>query len=110
MALPVRSQATIVSNIAEETGFSKGDVRAFLNALEEEIISAINDCERPRFCGLTVEPVLRKKTKARMGRNPRTGEEVEVEAKPASVRVAVRVAKALKEQAPTVKKLRARMG
>lgn len=106
MALPVRSQSALVKGIAEETGFSHGDVRSFFNALEFEIEDALKSCERARFAGLTVEPVLRKATKKRMGRNPRTGEEVEVSAKPSSVRIAVRVAKPLKEKAPSPKKLK----
>lgn len=109
MALPVRTQAQLIDSIAESTGQSKSVVRVFFTALEEEISDAVKACERPRFCGVTVEPTLAKATKARLGRNPRTGEEVEVSAKPASVRVKARIAKNLKEAAPSVQKLRKRL-
>lgn len=106
MALDVRSQSAIVESIADETGFSKSDVRVFFTALQDEIVGALKDCERARFCGLTVEPTLKKATKKRKGRNPQTGEEVDVSAKPASVNVKVRVSKTLKEEAPSVQKLK----
>jgi len=106
VALPVRTQTWIIDGIAEQTGFSKSDVRVFFQALDAEILDSLKNCERARFCGLTVEPVLKAATKKRMGRNPKTGEEVVISPKPASTNVKVRVAKPLREAAPSVQKLR----
>jgi nucleoid DNA-binding protein len=107
MALPLMTQSNLIENLAEETGFSKGEIRNVLHALEAEVHDALKNCERIKIAGITVEPKIRKATKARIGRNPRTGEEVRVSAKPASVRVALRADKNLKATAPTVRKLQA---
>src|SRR5262245_60752961 len=105
MALPVITQAQLVEQISETTGFSKSEVRVFIAALSDEVNEAMKNCQRIRVAGVTVEPTLKKATKKRMGRNPQTGEEVEISAKPASVRIRARIARALQEQAPSVQKL-----
>jgi len=99
------TQAQLVENLAEATGFSKGEIRNVLNALDEEVHGALSNCERIKVAGVQIEPKLRKATKKRQGRNPATGEAVAIPAKPASVKIHARVTKALKEYAPTVKKL-----
>lgn len=110
MALPLLSQNDLVSEIAEETGFSKGEVRHVLVELENSITYHIGECHRVRIGGiLQIEPKLKAKQKARKGRNPATGEEIEIAAKPASTRVAVRVLKPLMEAVPALPKLRKRM-
>jgi len=107
MALPLISQTELVERIADSTGYTKSEIRVVLAALGDEITHAIKDCTRVRVAGLvTVEPALKKATKKRMGRNPATGEAVEISAKPASVRVKARISKALQEQAPSPQKLR----
>jgi nucleoid DNA-binding protein len=107
MALPMVKTIDLVSEIAEETGYSKSDVRHFLTALEESIVAHIGQCERVKIGNLIqLEPKLKKKTKERQGRNPRTGDPVTIAAKPSSVRVAARVLKGGKEAAPPVKRLK----
>lgn len=105
MALPMISQTELVSTLAEETGYSKGDVKHFLAALEKLIHTALSDCQRVRVAGVQIEPKLKAATKKRKGRNPATGEEVTIQAKPASVKVLTKPMKTLKEKAPSVKKL-----
>jgi nucleoid DNA-binding protein len=101
------SQTDLVRNISEATGISQGDVKAVLAALSEEIIESIKVAERIRVGNLIqVEPALRKATKKRMGRNPQTGEQIEISAKPASVRVKARILKPLQEAAPSVQKMK----
>jgi nucleoid DNA-binding protein len=110
MALPLLPQTELVAEIAEETGYSRQDVKTILKSLEDSILWHVNECERVKIGQLLqVEPKLRPRTKKRMGRNPATGEQIEIAAKPASVRVAVRVLKTLKESAPTVAKLKNRI-
>jgi nucleoid DNA-binding protein len=110
MPLPTISQTQLVDTLATSTGYSKSEVRVLLIALGDEIVNAISNCERIRIAGLvTIEPTMKKATKKRMGRNPATGESVEISAKPASVRVKARVMKSLQEQAPSVQKLRRRV-
>lgn len=110
MPLPLVSQAELVDEIAEETGFAKGQIRHVLTELEKSITYHVGECHRVRVCGLLqIEPKVKKKQAARMGRNPQTGADVEISAKPAGVRVAVRVLKPLKESAPALPRLRKRI-
>jgi len=110
MALPLLPQTELIAEIAEDTGLSRQDVKTVLSALEESITWHVAECERVKIGQLLqVEPKLKARTKKRMGRNPATGEEIEIAAKPASVRVAVRVLKGLKESAPSVPKLKRAM-
>lgn len=106
MALPLLTQPQLVEELAYETGFSKQDTKIFLTALGVIVNDQVQLCNRVKFAGLIVEPALRKATKKRMGRNPQTGEEVEVAAKPASVRIKLTATKPLKEAAPSVQKLK----
>ena len=105
MALYLMTQTELVDELAESLGWSKGDVKHFLSELEEIVKLNLKDCIRTKVAGVVVEPKLRAKSKARMGRNPATGEPVKIKAKPASVRVAARITKPLKDNAPTVRKL-----
>lgn len=105
MALPMVTNAELVETLAEQTGFSKGEIRNVLNAIDDAVSDALKNCYRIKVAGVQIEPKLKKATKKRKGRNPATGEEVTIAAKPASVKVHARVTKALKEKAPSVKKL-----
>jgi nucleoid DNA-binding protein len=107
--LPTLSQSEVVDQIAFETSLSKVTVRTVLQALPEVIGTGLADCKRVKLAGVIIEPAMRKATKKRTGRNPATGEEVEVAAKPASVRIKLTATKPLKDAAPTVQKLRKRL-
>lgn len=110
MALPLVRQTQFVEEVSEESGFSKSEVRAVLNAIDTVVTDHIADCERVKIGNLVqIEPKLRKKQKARMGRNPATGEDVKISAKPASVRVAARVLKGAKDAAPKVATLQKKL-
>lgn len=110
MPLPLVKQTDLISEIAEESGFSKGEVKRILVELEASIIYHVGECHRVKIGNLLqVEPKVKAKSKKRMGRNPQTGEAVEIAAKPASVRVAVRILKPLKESAPPLPRLRKRL-
>jgi nucleoid DNA-binding protein len=106
MALPIWTQTEIVDHLAETTGFPKGQIRNVLNAQAELVQDVVNNCERIKVAEITIEPKLRKATRKRMGRNPATGEQIEISAKPASVVVKARVGKRLQEYVPSVQKLR----
>jgi nucleoid DNA-binding protein len=109
MALPMVTQTELVDKLAWETGYTKSEIRVMLQALTDAVLANLGDCKRTKIAGLTIEPALRKATKKRMGRNPATGEEIEVSAKPASVRVKLTANKPLKDAAPTVQRLRKRI-
>lgn len=108
MALPLVTQSQMVEEISEETGFAKGEIRHMLTALTEFVEGHIAVGNRVKIAHVTIEPKLKKARKKRMGRNPQTGEAVQIPAKPASTTVKARVGKTLMEKAPSVKKLRAR--
>jgi nucleoid DNA-binding protein len=110
MTLPLLTSAQLVEEIAEDTGYSKSDVRHFMDSLARAITDHVSDCERVRIGNLVqIEPKLKKAQKKRMGRNPATGEDIEIAAKPASVRVGVRPLAGLKDAMPSVQKLRKRV-
>jgi DNA-binding protein HU-beta len=110
MALELWRASEVVEAVADRTGLQKGQVRNVLNALEEVVTEAISNCERIKVANVVqIEPKIRAATKKRRGRNPRTGEEVEIPAKPASVRIAARVLKPAKSSAPSVRKLKTRL-
>lgn len=113
MGLKLLKQTELVENLAEATGYSKGDIRHVLAALEDEVREAISNCQKIKIAGVQIEPKLKKATKKRKGRNPATGEEVMIAAKPASVKITARVLASLgKDESvvPSVGKLKKRIG
>ncbi|QDT63010.1 HU family DNA-binding protein [Calycomorphotria hydatis] len=94
------SKSEIQNALAERTELSKKDIANVLEQLEGLIEENLSK-KGPRVFNL---PGLLKiyvhhkpATKARMGRNPQTGEEVPISAKPAMDVIKVRPLKGLKE-------------
>ena len=94
------SKSAMVSEIATKTALSKKQVDSVLGELEDLIERHM----RKRSAGEFVLPGLlkiktakRPASKKRMGRNPATGEEMIIAAKPASMRVKVTPLKKLKD-------------
>jgi len=73
------TKADVVAQIADRSGLTKVDSEAALNAFQEVLIDALASGEDVKLTGLfSVERVERA---ARMGRNPQTGEPLEIAAK-----------------------------
>lgn len=106
MALPVMTQTELIADLSESTDVPRADVKRLLGALQDQIEYGIKNCVRIRVAGITVEPALRKASKKRMGRNPATGDTIEIAAKPASVRLKATVARSYLEAAPSAQKLK----
>ncbi len=90
----------ILNEIAERTDLSRKQVDAVLGELENLIERHIKKRSVGEFTLpglLKIRSVKRPATKKRMGRNPATGEEIVIPAKPASTRVRVTPLKRLKE-------------
>jgi nucleoid DNA-binding protein len=94
------TKTEILTHIASETGLSKKDVGAVMDSLQGLIQKNV----KPRGAGMFTLPGLLKikvvkkpATKARMGRDPRTGGEMMIKAKPARKAVKVLPLKSLKE-------------
>lgn len=90
----------ILNEIAEQTDLSRKQVDSVLSELESLIERhvkkrAVGEFTLPGL--LKVRAVKRPATKKRMGRNPATGAEIVIPAKPATTRVRVTPLKRLKE-------------
>jgi nucleoid DNA-binding protein len=99
-----------VTAIAERAELSKNDAKRALAALDEIVIEELGNAQKVRIGGL-VQLTVRVKpaTKARKGRNPATGAEITIAAKPASVDVRARPLAKAKEALPSVQKARRRL-
>jgi nucleoid DNA-binding protein len=94
------SKTQILEQIAENTGLTRKQVGSVLDSLTEVIEAHINKRSVGEFVlpGLLKISTARKPaTRARMGINPFTQEEVMFKAKPASTAVKVRPLKKLKD-------------
>lgn len=86
------NRSDVVGKIAEKAGLSKAQADAAVSALQEVITGALAEGESVRLTGfLTAE---RSERAARTGRNPRTGETLEI---PAGYGVKLSAGSALKD-------------
>lgn len=92
MAAPTVTLKHVAAELAEKHGMSKKETTELLESMVENFVSHLKGGERVRIPGLGILEV--KQMKARMGRNPQTGEAIQI---PAKKKVAFRVAKDLKE-------------
>lgn len=104
------TQSQLVNEIADRAEMSKAEAKRALTALEDVVLEQIGNAQKIRIGGL-VQLTVRVKpaTKARKGRNPATGEEITISAKPASVDVRARPLARTKEALPSVQKARRRL-
>ena len=86
------NKAELIAEVAEKTGLSKKDTEKAVNAALDTITASLENGEKVSLVGFGVFDV--KEREARMGRNPRTKEEVEI---PASRVPVFKAGKALKE-------------
>jgi nucleoid DNA-binding protein len=92
------TKSQLIDSVATATGQSKAEMERTLEAILETTVQALTAGERIDFRGFGV--FTPKETKARTGRNPRTGEAVTIAA---SRKVTFRPGKELKDRltAPT---------
>jgi nucleoid DNA-binding protein len=94
------TKSGILTEIANNTDLTRAQVGSVLEELETLIERHIKKRSVGEFTLpglLKVRAVKRPATKKRIGRNPATGEEITISAKPASIRVRVTPLKRLKE-------------
>ena len=72
------NKADLVEKVAEKTNLTKKDVTATVEALFETIQETLADGERVQVIGFGTFEV--RDRAARKGRNPQTGEEIEIAA------------------------------
>mgnify|MGYP001816221626 FL=1 len=96
-----QTKSQILQEISESTELSKKDVAAVFSSLGELIQRHMQKRGSGEFqipdTGVKIRRVKKPARKSRMGRNPATGEEIKIAAKPAHTVVKVLALKALKE-------------
>ena len=104
------TQTQLVAAVAERADISRSDAKRALGALDEIVLDELGNAQKVRIGGL-VQLTVRVKPaqKRRKGRNPATGEEIEIAAKPASVDLRARPLAKAKAALPSVQKARRRL-
>jgi nucleoid DNA-binding protein len=104
------TQSQLVGEVADRARLSKTETKAVLEALEDVVLDQLAEAEKVRIGGV-VQLAVRVKdaTKERKGRNPATGEEITISAKPAAVTVKARPLAKAKAALPSVAAARRRL-
>jgi nucleoid DNA-binding protein len=104
------TQTQLAAAVADRAEISKAEAKRVLAALEEIVLEELGNAQKVRVGGL-VQLTVRVKPaqKARKGRNPATGEEITIAAKPASVDLRARPLARAKAALPSVQKARRRL-
>ena len=96
-----QTKSQILSSISEETGLAKKDVMGVFESLGNQIVRHMKKRGSGEFTipetGIRVKRKTRPATKKRMGRNPATGEQIMIAAKPARTVVKIIPLRVLKE-------------
>jgi DNA-binding protein HU-beta len=104
------TQSQMIAAVADRAEMSRAEAKRALNALDEIVLEELGNARKVRLGGL-VQLTVRVKPaqKKRRGRNPATGEEIDIAAKPASVDVRARPLAKAKAALPSVQKARRRL-
>jgi DNA-binding protein HU-beta len=104
------TQTQLAIAVADRAQLSRGDAKRALAAFDEVVLDELGNAQKVRIGGL-VQLTVRVKPaqKARKGRNPATGEEITIAAKPASVDLRARPLARAKGALPSVQKARRRL-
>jgi DNA-binding protein HU-beta len=86
------TKGQLVAKLAEVGGVGRKQADDFLNALIDTVVKSVKKGESVKIPGLGIFRL--RKMKARMGRNPQTGEPIKI---PARKKVGFSVAKTFKE-------------
>ncbi len=104
------TQTQLATAVSDRVGLSKAETKRVLEALEDVVLEELGNAEKVRIGGL-VQLTVRVKPaqKSRKGRNPATGEEITIAAKPASVDLRARPLAKAKGALPSIRKARRRL-
>jgi nucleoid DNA-binding protein len=96
-----QTKTQVIQALVDSTGLSKKEITAVFNDLGELIERHMRKRGSGEFTipqtGVKIRRVKKPARKARMGRNPATGESIKIAAKPASTTVRVTALKGLKD-------------
>src|SRR3954471_4733585 len=100
----------LAAAVAEKADLSNAEAKRVLAALEDVVLDEISNAQKVRIGGLVqLTPRMKSATKKRPGRNPATGAEITIAAKPASVDLRARPLAKAKHALPSVQKARRRL-
>jgi DNA-binding protein HU-beta len=104
------TQTQLAIAVADRAEIPRAEAKRVLGALEEIVLEELSNAQKVRVVGL-VQLTVRVKPaqKKRQGRNPATGEEITIAAKPASVDLRARPLAKAKAALPSVQKARRRL-
>ncbi len=104
------TQTQFTSAVADRAEISKAEAKRVLDALEAVVLEELGNAQKVKVGSLVQLTVrLKPASKARKGRNPATGEEITIAAKPASVDLKARPLAKAKAALPSVQKARRRL-
>jgi DNA-binding protein HU-beta len=104
------TQTQLLDEIAARADYSRADVKRIMTALEEVVLDQISQAEKVKIAGVVqIDVRIRPATKKRPGRNPATGEEITIAAKPASVSIKARPLAKAKAAAPSIQKAKRKL-
>lgn len=86
------NKTELIASVAEKTGLTKKDAERVINATFDTIAASLAEGNKVQLSGFGIFEV--KAREARVGRNPRTKEEIQI---PASRQPAFKASKALKD-------------
>jgi DNA-binding protein HU-beta len=104
------TQTQLASAVADRADISRAEAKRVLGVLEGIVLEELRNAQKVRIGGpvqLTVR--VKPAQKARKGRNPATGEEITIAAKPAGIDLRARPLAKAKAALPTVQKARRRL-
>ena len=104
------TQTQLAQEVADRAEVSRADAKRVLTALEEVVLEELGNAEKVKIGGV-VQLAVRVKPaqQPRKGRNPATGEEITIAAKPASVDVRARALTKAKGALPSLQKAKQRL-
>jgi DNA-binding protein HU-beta len=104
------TQTQLAQEVADRAEVSRAEAKRVLAALEEVVLEELGNAEKVKIGGLVQLAVrVRPATKSRKGRNPATGEEITISAKPAAVALKARPLAKAKSALPSVQKAKRRL-
>jgi DNA-binding protein HU-beta len=104
------TQTQLTNAVADRAGVSKAEARRVFDALEQIVLEEVGNAQKVRIAGLVQLNVrIKPAQKKRKGRNPATGAEIDIAAKPASVDLRARPLARAKGALPSVQKARRRL-
>jgi DNA-binding protein HU-beta len=104
------TQSQLIAEVADRADVTRADAKAVLSALEDVVLEELGNAEKVKIGSLVQLNVrVRPATKARKGRNPATGEEIMIGAKPAAVALKARPLARAKSALPSVQKAKRKL-